>query len=275
MKRILFYTIAILIGILLMTACEKTNNLTTKLSDNRFDKSLTDAQYNYEYISYIDSISGINIFDLINEPFFADYFFQLHNNNSYFINQIRNNLVDLDTFDYWIQSLLSFSDWNNENNPTTGYYHNYYNAVEHLSIIYFGTTALNTITYDGVSYQVALNIINSMGDVREVFEQNLYTQYPNFYTLSENLQDSILRIAIIIATYQEVCDCERNYNNRTGCESALESALNAAWEIYQKEYNRCRNKGKRSRCVHSAVARYEQARAEAYDEYYHCINNLD
>ena len=266
---VIFATTAIFIG------CKKEGNKVIEQEGVKQQKSEnTSPFFNMDYISHIESMSGINIFKLIETPFFVDYFNNLSDVNNYFITNVESNSAYLDTFNYWLDVMVNSLVYEEEvDDIITEKHHNFYIAAEQLSIIYFENPPLDEVIFDGITYHVALGLLNSIGDFRDIFNQKLFEEYPHFYDLPEELQDLVLRVAVIIATYQENCDCQKKYH-KTTCEAQLKAALQAAFDKYSEEYNKCRNKGKHSKCVHRAAERYNQACNAAYDAYQQCINDF-
>lgn len=149
-----------------VTSCKKNSeSISTNQTLSYYQPNilLDSSLYNLNYLHYIDSVSGIDIFALVSQNFFYDYYTQIKNTNEFFFNRINVNPTYMDSLDYWMQFMASSSVWEN-GDPITDNHRNFYIAAEKLSTLYFDQTLLNNVLFDGTTYLVAQNLLISMDD---------------------------------------------------------------------------------------------------------------
>ena len=269
--------IAIIVAAVGMTvvfyACQKDGN---NFYENTSDAELKASKdFNDKYIAKCIERTGIDFYELAKTPFFLEYVDQLSEFNAYFLEKVKANKEYMSEFDYWLNEFIQAPVWDeDEGNDITDEHHKFYIAAEKLSNIYFENNFSHVTVFNGVKYNVALDRIISIGDSYDIMEKEMINKFPHFVDLSDELQDLVRRIVIIMVTYENVCGCQSGETIlKVSCRSQLESALNAAEDQFAKDYAKCRNKGKHSRCVHRAAAKHELARNTAFADYDDCIRN--
>jgi len=237
------------------------NDLWTSLSTECYlTKSI-----NSEYVMNLINATGINLYELAQSQFFLDYLAEIDAFGAYFRDGIQNNTISMFEFDSLIQEITLLPMWEDdpdENDPLfREKYHNYCAAMEHLSHLFFGNNFNHTEIFDGVTYEIAMDRMNAMGDSYDIFQQQLLINYPEFPNLPEYIQENIITVVLIMAMGP--------------CEDERDAKLDAEMDRWIAEYNKCMNKKKYSKCVHKAAMKHEAIVAEIIDAYNDCIKKND
>ncbi|NLE04360.1 MAG: hypothetical protein GX638_06095 [Crenarchaeota archaeon] len=237
------------------------NDLWTSLAT----KCYLTKSINSEYVMNLINSTGINLYELAQSQFLLDYLDEIDAFGAYFRDGIQNNTISMLEFDSLIQVITLLPMWEDdpdENDPIfREKYHNYCAAMEHLSHLFFGNNFNHTEIFDGVTYEIAMDRMNAMGDSYDIFQQQLLINYPEFPNLPEYIQENIITVVLIMAMGP--------------CEDERDAKLDAEMDRWIAEYNKCMNKKKYSKCVHKAAMKHEAIVAEIIDAYNDCIKKND
>jgi hypothetical protein len=209
--------------------------------------------------------TGINLYELAQSQFLLDYLDEIDAFGAYFRDGIQNNTISMLEFDSLIQVITLLPMWEDdpdENDPIfREKYHNYCAAMEHLSHLFFGNNFNHTEIFDGVTYEIAKDRMNAIGDSYDIFQQQLLINYPEFPNLPEYIQEDIITVVLIMAMGP--------------CEDERDAKLDAEMDRWIAAYNKCMNKKKYSKCVHKAAMKHEDIVAEIIDAYNDCVRELE
>ncbi len=237
------------------------NDLWTSLAT----KCYLNKSINSEYVMNFINSTGINLYELAQSQFFLDYLAEIDAFGAYFRNGIQNNTISMFEFDSLIQEIILLPIWEDdpdENDPIfREKYHNYCAAMEQLSHLFFGNNFSYTEIFDGVTYEIAMDRMNAMGNSYDIFQQQLLINYPQFSNLPECIQENIITVVLFMAIGP--------------CEDERDKKLNAEFDRWVAAYKKCINKKKYSKCVHNTAMEHEANKAAIYNAYNDCIRNLD
>ena len=224
---------------------------------------------NTDYIDSIITLTGIDLYALIESTFFMDYMNYIDSINAYFSQNVRNNPALRAEFDYWMQEFIQ-APICEEDSVITAEHHQYYIAAENLSRIYFGDSACQPIVFDGVTYMTARGKIESIAEDNAygIFEQNMMASFSQYVNLSKELQDKVIRIAIIISPFKEdnLCygPCQDEYDK--GVEAAY-----ATRDIATEECAKIKNEKKKQKCYNGTAATLSKELIMLKDEFCECM----
>ena len=218
------------------------------------------------YILALSRETGINIFELAESPFFLEFVEQLNDFNAYFAGQIQNNIVSMEEFHALMQEFANAPLWEEDYIPQPGetkyieykeIYHDFYSLAEKLSQMYFGDNFNDEIVFDGVIYHVvAKEKINSLRNICDVFGAALINSYPQYLDLSEDMQDKVIRGALMMS-----------------CKETYLDALAAAAIKWDRSAKACEGlpEAEKEACLQrAAVVHYEEVQ-KAADDYTECL----
>lgn len=255
-------------------ACKKDNSELLTGGDNRMLSTSThggDFILNEDYIDEVMELTGINLYELVECPFFLEYASQLDEFSSYFREQVRNDIAYRAEFDALLEEFIQVPLWEEEEelNPDDERYpeylemqHRYYMLAEQLSRMYFGDNFNHEVVFDGASYRIASDRINAMTSSRSFFIQNLESHFPQYAHLDNEWQKSIIRGGLMMLPYSDRTSCERRCDHQLLCD------INEMFDVIDQYLLPCETK----KCSKSTSKLILSWLIDVHDSYDNCIN---